>query len=184
MSFNFEDKPKNTGDILFQNHNRGKNDECYTPRYVVEAIKPFLEPYKDKIIWCPFDTDKSEFVKCLKEWGYNVTYSHIDNGQDFFNYEPDNWDVILSNPPFSGKKLTFERCMSFNKPFALLMTTVWLNDNTPIKVFGDELQLLFLKDRPHFINPEGKDMGRPSFNSAFYCRNFLPKPICVEKGLK
>jgi len=68
-------------------YSKGSNDELYTPSYGVEPILKYLP--KDKIIWCPFDTEISEFVKILKSNGYNVIYSHIDTGQDFFNYEPD-----------------------------------------------------------------------------------------------
>ena len=44
-------------------YSQGKNDECYTPRYVVEEIVKYIP--KNKIVWCHFDTDKSEFVKVL-----------------------------------------------------------------------------------------------------------------------
>ena len=82
----------------------GKNDECYTKRYAVEPLLEFLEPFRNQIIWCPFDTEESEFVKFFRENGFKVVFSHIDNGQDFFQYEPDQWDLIISNPPFTGKK--------------------------------------------------------------------------------
>lgn len=36
-------------------YSKGNNDECYTPRYVVESVLPLLP--KDKIIWCPFDSN-------------------------------------------------------------------------------------------------------------------------------
>lgn len=42
--------------ILYSN---GNNDECYTPRYVVEEILPHLD--KEKVYWLPFDKDDSEF---------------------------------------------------------------------------------------------------------------------------
>ena len=54
------------------------------------------------MIWCPFDKEESWFVKLISEKN-KVIYSHIDNGQDFYNYEPtEHWDCIISNPPFSG----------------------------------------------------------------------------------
>ena len=31
-------------------------------------------------------------------------FIHISNGQDFFDYEPDRWDVMVSNPPFTNKE--------------------------------------------------------------------------------
>lgn len=96
------------------------SNERYTPRYAVVPIIKYLP--KDKIIWCPFDTANSEFVIALREVGFKVEYSHIVTGQNFFEYKPKQWDIIVSNPPFSGKKQIFERCLSFGKPFALLMS--------------------------------------------------------------
>ena len=65
-------------------YSNGGGDEQYTPYYAVELIIPYIQHFKDKIIWCPCDTEESEFVKVLKENGFNVVNSHIDLGQDFF----------------------------------------------------------------------------------------------------
>ena len=56
-------------------YSKGSNDECYTPRYVVKELMPYLP--KDKVFWCPFDTEESEFVKVLSEEGFQVVNSHI-----------------------------------------------------------------------------------------------------------
>lgn len=98
------------------------NNEFYTPSYTVEElINDILSIPKNKIIWCPFDTKDSNFVKVFTKLGYKVIYSHIETGQDFYKYEPkEKWDVLISNPPFSKKRLLIERCQSFNKPFCLL----------------------------------------------------------------
>lgn len=99
--------------------NQTPNDEYYTQPETVKELVEMLDLPDDYIIWCPFDKENSEFVKQLsKKW--KVVYSHIDNGQDFYNYEPEKWDIIISNPPFSKKRILIERCMSFNKPFILL----------------------------------------------------------------
>ena len=79
-------------------------DEQYTPRYWVEILIPHIQHLKDKIIWCPFDKADSQFVKVLTENWFNVVYSHIDYWQDFFEYEPEKWDVIISNPPYKNKR--------------------------------------------------------------------------------
>lgn len=169
-------KAKN--DINYIHTSNGKNDECYTERYAVEPLLEFLEPFKKSIIWCPFDTEESEFVKVFKEYGFNVVYSHIDNGQDFYLYEPEEWDLIISNPPFTNKKQLFERVLKFEKPFALLMTLTWLNDRTPMRLFRDkELQLLMFEDRMSF---KGQEKNKISFNCAYYCRNFLPQQILIR----
>jgi len=54
---------------------KGKNDECYTQRYAVEPLLEFLEPFRNKTIWCPFDTEESEFVKVLQENNFSVIFS-------------------------------------------------------------------------------------------------------------
>ena len=160
-------------------YSQGKNDECYTPRYVVEEIAKYLP--KNKVIWCPFDMDKSEFVKVLMEQGHSVVYSHIDYGQDFFDYEPQNWDIIVSNPPFTNKRKIFERALQFGKPFALLMSLTWLNDAAPKDLFmNKDLELLMFRNRVKYIDANGKVMNNGiTFSSAFYCNGILPKQICM-----
>ena len=156
---------------------KGKNDECYTPDYGVKPILKYIP--KDKIVWCPFDKEDSEFVKQIRN---PVVYSHIDNGQNFFDYEPKEWDIIISNPPFTNKRKYFERAISFNKPFALIMTNTWLNDKAPTQVFeGKDLQLLMFDSRMRFIMPDGRDNNKITFSSSYYCWNFLPKQIIMEK---
>lgn len=157
----------------------GKNDECYTYRYAVEPLLPYLFPFKNKIIWCPFDDENSEFVKVFSENNYKVVFSHIKYGQDFYNYEPREWNLIISNPPFTGKRQIFERALSFNKPFALLMTLDWLNDAAPKQLFKDkELQLLMFEKRMDFKRKS--TVKAITFSCAYYCYNFLPKQIIIS----
>lgn len=158
------------------------NDNFYTPEYAVLPLLEFLEPFKGKIIWCPFDKADSEYVKVFKEFGYYVIFSRIDYEQSFYSYEPDYFDLIISNPPFSNKKQTFKRLLSFNKPFAMLMTLTWLNDSAPKQLFRDkDLQLLMFEERIKYKNANSKD--KINFSSAYYCYNFLPKQI-IMRSLK
>ena len=160
-------------------YSKGNNDECYTPYYAVKPILKYIP--KDAIVWCPFDTDKSEFVKQISNTN-KVEYSHINNGQDFFEYEPDDWNIMLSNPPFTNKRKYFERALSFNKPFALIMTNTWLNDSAPKQLFMDkDLQLLMFDKRMKFISPDGRNNDKITFSSSYYCWNMLPKQIVMEK---
>lgn len=152
---------------------QGKNDECMTPDWVVKAILPYIPR---KIIWCPFDKEDSAFVRILKENGYIVRHSHISNGQDFYNYEPEQWDIIVSNPPFTNKRLIFDRALSFNKPFMLLMTAQWLNDAAPVQLYQEhkaELELIHFDKRIEFFCLRG-DNGKVPFKSLFFCRDILP----------
>ncbi len=167
----------NSKEVLY---GHGNGDEMYTPRYAVLPILKYIP--KDAIVWCPFDKSYSSFVMEISKTN-TVIASHIDEGKDFFEYEPEKWDIIISNPPFTEKKKFFERALSFNKPFALLMTLTWLNDSAPKLLFSEkDLQLLMFDKR---INFEGNNKAQhPTFSSAYYCYNFLPKQIIMEKLVK
>lgn len=166
-------------DLLYK---KTGDDENYTPDY---GVKPILKYIKEgDVVWCPFDTEDSEFVKNISK-SNKVIYSHIQNGQDFFNFEPqEHWDVIISNPPFKDKRLFFERALSFNKPFALLMTNTWLNDSGSKLVFMNQdkqLQLLMFDKRIRFNNPHGRPNDKITFSSSYYCWNFLPNDLITER---
>ena len=157
----------------------GGGDEAYTPAYGVTPILEYIP--KDAVVWCPFDTIDSEFVKQISKQN-EVVFTHIQYGQDFLTYEPDNWDVIVSNPPFTNKRKFFERALSFNKPFALIMTNTWLNDSAPKQLFKDkDLQLLMFDKRMKFISPDGRPNDKITFSSSYYCWNFLPQQIIMKE---
>ena len=161
-------------------YSKGNNDELYTPEYAVEPILKYIPD--DVVVWCPFDKEQSEFVKLISKKN-KVIHTHLDNNEDFLSYEPDEeWDIIVSNPPFTNKRLFFERALSFNKPFALIMTNTWLNDSAPKQLFKDkDLQLLMFDKRMKFISPDGRDNDKITFSSSYYCYNILPKQIIMEE---
>ena len=158
----------------------GNNDECYTPDY---AVKPILEYIPEgATVWCPFDTEASEFVRLISKQN-KVINSHLDDGQDFLQWQPkEHWDMIVSNPPFSNKRKFFDRALRFNKPFALIMANTWLNDSAPKQLFKDkDLQLLMFDKRMKFVSPDGRNNDKITFSSSYYCWNFLPKQIIMEE---
>jgi hypothetical protein len=160
------------------------SDEAYTPVYAIEPILKYIP--KDAIVWCPFDTDDSHYVKLIRSNSNKVIPSHIDTGQDFFNYEPDHWDIIISNPPYRKKRFFFERALSFGKPICLLMTLAWLNDRYSKQVFIDadrQMQLLMFDKRIRFTNPDGRPNDKITFSSGYYCSDFLPKDLMLEELL-
>ena len=150
-------------------------DEYYTPRILVEPILPYVPC--DAIVWCPFDTGKSEFVLALKENGNEVIHSHIWEGKDFFKYEPDEYDYIISNPPFTRKLEVFERLYKLGKPFAVIMGLPILNYQEVGNFFfnlDEDLQLLIVDKKVSF------DGNTASFNNSYFCWNMLPKGIVFE----
>ncbi|MBE3139170.1 MAG: tRNA (adenine-N(6)-)-methyltransferase [Thermoplasmata archaeon] len=158
-------------DVAYSN---GGNDECMTPDYGVVPILKYIPA--GKVVWCPFDTEESNFVKLISRQN-EVIFTHIDMGRDFYTYEPSqNWDIIVSNPPFTGKRKIFERALSFNKPFALIMANTFLNDSAPMQIFKDrDLQLLMFDKRIQY-----NDLNKITFSSSYFCWHFLPKQIIME----
>ena len=167
-------------------------DEVYTPFYAVEPLLEFLPMFLPKnksiTIWCPFDEEWSAFVQVFKrererEREYNIIRSSLKDGQDFFEYEPKYWDILISNPPFSKKDEILERVCGFNKPFALLLPVGSIQGQKRFKIFNNNIQLLCFDAR---INYHTKDsmqstIKNNSFGSAYFCRDFLPTKLEFRK---
>lgn len=152
-----------------------ESDEVYTPSY---AIKPLLKYIsKDAVIWCPFDLENSEYVQILRKNGNKVIFSHIDNGENFFEYEPnENYDYIISNPPFSIKDDVLKRLFELNKPYAMLLPIPTLQGQKRFKYMIDCQALIFDKRINYYKNKETKEIQKGvSFGSFYLCKNFLPE---------
>ena len=152
-------------------------DEVYTPYYAVDPILEFVP--KDKIIWCPFDEEWSAFYQTFKRGGYNVVRSSLSEGQDFFQYEPKEWDIMISNPPFSKKVQVMKRAFELGKPFALILPANSIQHQKLHKIFNNDIQMLAFDARIGFHT--GGNMvtytKSPPFGSAYFCRNFLPTKL-------
>lgn len=160
---------------------KSKSDEFYTPFYAVEAIIEYLP--KDKIYWLPFDKEWSAFTQVLKSNDIKYEISHIDNNEDFFTYEPKNWDIILSNPPFSIKDKILERAYSFNKPFLLLLPVESLQGVKRFDLFQENgLQLIVFDQRITYHENPFSDFSKTiMFGSAYFCHNILKENLIFKK---
>ncbi len=114
-----------------------KNDELSTPLEAVTPLLPFLHVFSAwstefPKIWemCP---GKAVMAEHLKDQGYDVYYRLLDG----LKWEAPEYDLIVTNPPWSKKHLFLERCVKLNKPFALLLPVrtlgvrrcqIWMND--------------------------------------------------------
>lgn len=163
----------------FQQDKVNKSDEFYTLEY---AIKPLLKYIpSDKTIWCPFDKSESNFVKLFEAKGNKVIYGHIEDGKDFFDYEPQNYDYIISNPPYSLRTPILERLFLLNKPFALLINESGLFDtkkryemlkNNPFEIMVFDKRINYIKD--------GAIKKGATFKSIFFCSKILPTQFVFE----
>lgn len=163
------------------------NDEFYTPEYAVLPILKYLKPNSN--IYCPFDTEESNFVKVLKREWHNVSFAHIDNWENFFDLWYINWiDYIISNPPYSCKKQVFEKLFYMGVPFAMLVWVVWLFESQErFEMFRDnDFEIMYMNRRiSYFKNyDDQKPSLNPPFSSVYLCSGILPKQIVFEEIIK
>lgn len=162
------------------------NDEFYTPQYAVDPILKYI-PAGSKV-WCPFDTEESLFVKSLEGNGFQVVNSHLQQGQDFFTYEPEEYDIIVSNPPYSLKNEVFERLFSLKKPFAMLVGVVGLFESKKrFNLFKENtFEVMYFDKRISYFKSycDQKPSLNPPFSSVYLCSNLLPEKIVFEEIIK
>jgi hypothetical protein len=153
------------------------NDELYTPP---EAIKPLLKhlPKPPLTIWECTDFGESLITKMLKEKGYKVISSHI-NTFNFLTDKPDfEFDMIITNPPYSLKDEFLAKCYSYNKPFAMLLPLTSLEGvkrNLLFSKYG--IDLIVLNKRINFM----KNKKNNWFNTSWFTYKILNKNLIFEK---
>ena len=161
-------------------------DEVFTPFYAVEPLLKYIP--KDKTIWCPFDEEWSAYYQMFTEYGYKVIRSSLPEGQDFFEYEPEErYDIIISNPPFSKKDDILKRLDELGKPFAVLLPVNSIQGNSRYQnCFKNGIQLLCFNYRVDYhmnFNLRHTQKGN-HFASAYFCRGILPKDLIIEELIK
>ena len=104
-----------------------KDNEWHTPIQTVEWIFSLIPDgaLKNKKIYCPCDSEKSEFVKFLlkaenkSKFGYDSVHFTSDQWQthdDLF----EKCDFVITNPPFTGIKKFIDYVHSKDKQFILI----------------------------------------------------------------
>lgn len=151
-------------------------DEFYTPKYAIYPLLKYLP--KNLIIWECTDFGESNITKVLKEYGYKVISTHKNNF-DFLKETPDfNFDMIVTNPPYSLKTQFLEKCYSYNKPFALLLPITAIEGirrNQLYKKYG--LELIVLDKRINFMNNKKSCW----FNTSWFCFKLCDKQLNFEE---
>ena len=159
------------------------NDEFYTPMYAVLPIAKYLKP--NSTIWCPFDTEESNFVKLFRSLGHRVIATHIFYEQDFFEHEIPDCSYIISNPPYSLKTEVIERLFAIGKPFAMLVGVVGLFESQKrFDLFkNNDFEVMYLSRRVSYFKSyeEQKPSLNPPFSSVYLCHNILPRTIVFEE---
>lgn len=145
---------------------RGVYDELYTPPEAVEMILPFIPATADRIWECT-DMGSSTISSVLSGKGYYVLGSHIDDGQDFFDYEPLMYDMIITNPPYSLKNRFLKRAFELGKPFMFLLPLTTLEGLERGKMFREHRIQLLIPDMRFNFKPEKNSSAW--FATAWFC---------------
>jgi len=138
-----------------------KDDDYETPKEILKDLLPFIKDYN--IIYDPFYCKG----KVKEEWE-ELNKICINEKKDAFNREhPENYDIIISNIPFSIKKKCMELFMSLNKPF-IILTTIDSLGSKWIKKYFDDLQFIIPNGRYSFIK-NGIKTNASWFDTGFIC---------------
>ena len=158
------------------------SDETFTPEIAVLPILKYID--KDKVVWCPFDIQgQSKYIEVFERNNIKVIASHIDTGQNFFEYEPtEHYDYIISNPPFSIKDMILKRLYELNKPFAMLLPLPTLQGQKRFEYLKDCQALIFDKRINYYRDKDMKTIQQGvAFASIYICKDILPEKLIFEK---
>ena len=146
-----------------------KHDDYMTPKSAWDSIKEFI-PEEYKVIYEPFYGDgKSGII--LKELIPSKTIIH--NPVDFYEYSTKyNYDMILSNPPFSDAKKIMPKMLEIDKPFILLMPSSKINTSYFRAWKEKGIQIIIPRKRIHFIKMKDGEYVESigaNFDCFYYC---------------
>ena len=142
-------------------------DACQTPPAAIGPLLPHLvEGWK---IWEPA-AGEGNLVNAFRGFGFDVIASDLINGANFFEFEPETWDCLITNPPYSIKYQWLERCYQLSRPFALLLPVETLGARSA-QVFFEQygVEVIFLDRRVNFKMPNiGWDGSSAQFPTAWF----------------
>jgi len=165
-------------------------DFCQTPPYALEPLLPYLGWSMPSTIWEPA-CGEGLLVQALFDGGWtreHVVTSDIRTEQNFFEYEPAQWDIIVTNPPYSLKYRWLERCYELGKPFALLLPVESLGAKAAqdlMQQYGFEMMLL--DTRINFKMPNKGWDGSSPFPTFWLTWHLLPEKVMfgqISEGKK
>lgn len=156
-----------------------KYDEFYTPDEAIYPILKYLD--KDKIYWECTDFGESNITKILKENGYKVIGTNKQE-LDFLKDKPNfEFDVIITNPPYSLKDNFIKKCYEYNKPFLLLLLLLpitALEGKVRNKLYKEKgIEIIVLNKRINFM----KSKKNVYFNTSWFCNGICDKQLNFEE---
>jgi hypothetical protein len=162
-----------------------ERDFFQTPNYATDLVAPFLCP--EWVVWeCA--AGRGKILTRLQHHGIATFGSDLLEGINFLDTqeEPRGFDAIVTNPPFSLKRQFYETCMSYGRPFALLLPMDfcgWI-----LNAMQDpKAQWIAPTRRIDYITPTGKSGGESTaqYHSGWFCYGLnLPRQIHIVELTK
>jgi len=138
-----------------------KDDDYETPKEILSGLLPYIENYN--IIYDPFYCNGT----VIEEWK-ELNKECINEKLDAFNRtHPENFDILISNIPFSKKRECVELAFKLEKPFMLLLPIDCLGSKW-IKKHFDKLQFIIPDGRYNFIK-KGIKTKSSWFDTMWLC---------------
>jgi hypothetical protein len=138
------------------------DDEYETPAVAWALILQYLD--KSYKIWDPFYAS-GRAADFITSHGFHVEH----HNKDFFEWQPKEWDMVISNPPYSKKKQVLQRLVELGKPFALLIPITTIATKYFISMFkGTFFRLLLPPKRFHFLK-NGVQTTACAFETCWLC---------------
>ena len=157
-----------------------KDDDYSTKIETLEDIIPFIK--KTDKIYDPYYCDG--YVKAQwKMLGWDIHHERVD-AYDLSKI-PD-YDVMVSNIPFSSKETCVKHALSLGKPFMLLMPLSALGSRWIVK-YWNKLQFIVPDGRYSYYKPDFPDRKHGSwFESVWLCygMNLAEKVIKLTRNIK
>ena len=164
-------------------HKTDLAQELYTPPEDSKKILKFIPKE-----WTIYEAcwGQGHMATAFQEEGYAVVGGE---GIDFFMHDcglfsnsTENYDVIITNPPWRNHKDFIEKAMRTGKPFAFLIRLEHIGGVRAFELFKDlHIQIVIPKKRINFITPkmrEGKKVAGAPIHSAWLTFGLdLPKDI-------
>lgn len=155
------------------NYARKNNDDnFYTPDYAVYPLLNYL-PKPPLTVWECCDFGGSRITAVLSHNGYNVISTDVVYGFDFLRDKASfNFDMIITNPPYSLKNKFLEKCYTYRKPFALLLPITTLEGverNGLFRKYG--ISVIVLDRRINYKDSMNKNKKGCWFNSSWFIWN-------------
>lgn len=140
-------------------------DDFQTPPLALRPLFSYLK--RGWHIWeCA--EGKGYLTEGLRTEGYRVTGTDILTGHDFLTWQPDSYDCIITNPPFTLKQEFLSRAYSLGKPFAFLLPLTTFETGKRQNLFNRYgIEVIMFDRRINFETPHKAD-SKSWFATAWF----------------